>query len=82
MDVRNGETYTLCTADTFLGDISGRVGKGDTLGDPGHWPNWIRKKILSLLYNDLPHGEIKSLRSEMSSKNVYHHYYGSLQKHG
>lgn len=36
LDVRNGETYTLCVADTFLGDISGRAGKRETLGDPGH----------------------------------------------
>lgn len=35
LDDRNGETYTLCVADTFLGDISGRLGKGDILGDPG-----------------------------------------------
>jgi len=36
LDDRNGETYTLCVADTFFGDISGRVGKDDILGDPGH----------------------------------------------
>jgi hypothetical protein len=36
LDDRNGETYTLCADDTFLGDISGRLGKGDTLGDAGH----------------------------------------------
>jgi hypothetical protein len=36
LDDRNGETYTLCAADTFFGDISGRLGKGDILGDPGH----------------------------------------------
>ena len=39
LDVRNGDTYTLCVADTFFGDISGRLGKGATLGDPGHGPN-------------------------------------------
>lgn len=38
-DVRNGETYTLCVADTFLGDISGRAGKTDALGYPGHGSN-------------------------------------------
>lgn len=31
----NGDTYTLCEAETFFGDISGRFGNGDTLGDPG-----------------------------------------------
>lgn len=36
LDDRNGETYTLCVADTFFGDISGRLGNGDILGDPGH----------------------------------------------
>ena len=36
LDDRNKETYTLCAADTFLGDISGRLLKGDILGDPGH----------------------------------------------
>lgn len=35
-DDRSGDTYTLCTADTFFGDMSGRLGKEDTLGDPGH----------------------------------------------
>lgn len=38
-DDRNGETYTLWAADTFFGDISGRLGKGDILGDAGHWAN-------------------------------------------
>lgn len=38
LDVRNGDTYTLCVVDTFFGDISGRFGKGATLGDPGHGP--------------------------------------------
>jgi len=28
----------LCTADTFLGDMSGTLGNTDTFGDPGHWP--------------------------------------------
>lgn len=44
-DDRSGETYTLCTADTFLGDISGRLGNLDTLGDPGHWPKWTRVQL-------------------------------------
>lgn len=44
MDDRNGETYTLCVADTFFGDISGRVGKVDILGDPGHWAKWPVKR--------------------------------------
>lgn len=35
-DDLNGETQTLCAEDTFFGDISGRLGKGDNLGDPGH----------------------------------------------
>lgn len=35
-DDRNGETYTLCAAETFFGDISGRLGKGEVLGDVGH----------------------------------------------
>lgn len=33
---RSGETYTLCAAETFLGDISGRVGNGDVFGEAGH----------------------------------------------
>ena len=36
LDDRNGETYTLCATDTFFGDISGTLLKGDILGDPGH----------------------------------------------
>ena len=32
----NGETYLLSDADIFFGDISGRLGKGEILGDPGH----------------------------------------------
>ena len=40
---RNGDTYTLCTADTFFGDMSGRLGNEDTLGDPGHGPPIITK---------------------------------------
>jgi len=44
LDDRNGETYTLCVADTFFGDISGRVGKDDILGDPGHWAKWPVKR--------------------------------------
>lgn len=46
LDDRNGDTYTLCAADTFFGDISGRLGKGDIFGDPGHGPNWPRKHEL------------------------------------
>ena len=40
---RSGETYTLFTEETFFGDISGRLGKVDTLGEPGHGPNMIEK---------------------------------------
>ena len=37
LDDPNGKTHSICVADTFFGDISGRFGKGDILGDPGHW---------------------------------------------
>lgn len=45
LDDRRGETYTLCAAETFFGDISGRLGKGVTLGDPGHWADKRDRKI-------------------------------------
>ena len=32
----NGETYTFRDAETFFGDISGRLGNGDTSDEPGH----------------------------------------------
>jgi len=35
---RSGETYTLCMADTFLGDKSGRTGKAGGSGDAGESP--------------------------------------------
>lgn len=44
LDDRNGETYTLCVADTFFGDISGRPWKGEILGDPGHWAKGPAKR--------------------------------------
>ena len=31
--------WSLCATDTFFGDILGRLGKGNILGDPGHGAN-------------------------------------------
>lgn len=45
IDLR-GETNTLCEAETFFGDMSGRAGKAEGTGDPGASPVSIHNQTL------------------------------------
>lgn len=51
----------MCAADTFFGDISGRVGKGDILGDPGHGANQPEKPRLYKPKVELEEQQVKKL---------------------